>query len=152
MIEVHVNHADRIGVSAAAIERAVKLVLGGDAITEAEISVTLLPDDEIRRLNRSYLSHDWPTDVLAFGLGSDETRGSGDGALLGDIYIGADRAVAQAKERGIERLEEAVRLAVHGTLHLLGRDHPDGPDRERSAFFVEQEAWVARALGPEGAG
>ena len=104
----------------------------------AEVSLALLADDAIRALNRTHLGRDHPTDVIAFALGGEP--------LVGDVYIGWEQAVRQAEELGIDRDEELVRLAVHGTLHVLGHDHPDGPERERSPMFALQERLVREVL------
>jgi len=130
-------------------------VLSAGGPQSAQVSVTFLSDHEMQGLNRSYLGHDWPTDVLSFTLPDDASMNEVDQqgpALVGDIYIGADRLTEQASERRITPQEEAVRLAIHGALHLLGRDHPEGVDREESDFFAEQEAWVARVLASEAEG
>lgn len=143
MIEVSVNQADRMPVSEALIERAVMTVLEAEEVESCDFSVTFLDDAEIRELNRDFLDHDWSTDVLSFAL---EPGGeSPAGAVEGEIYIGADRAQSQARERQIAPEVEAVRLAVHGTLHILGFDHP-AEDREESPFFERQEAFVRRVV------
>lgn len=103
-----------------------------------EISLTLVSDPEIRRLNREYLDRDRATDVIAFTLGDDP--------LLGDVYVGMERAVDQAVEAGVSIEEELVRLAVHGTLHVLGHEHPEGPDRLESAMFAVQERIVREVM------
>jgi rRNA maturation RNase YbeY len=123
---------------------AVSLVLRSEGVAEAELSVTFLEDAEIRGLNRSYLGHDRPTDVITFPL-HDEGQ-----PVLADLYIGADQAERQAAEWDVPLDEELVRLVVHGTLHALGHDHPEGGDRERSPFFERQEGLV-RAIMAGGA-
>ena len=114
------------------------------AITEGrqtgEVSLTLLDDDAIRGLNERYLGHDRPTDVIAFSLGDGDE-------LLGDVYLGLDQAIRQAREAGVDLAQELVRLAVHGTLHLLGHDHPEGADRADSPMFTLQERLVAEVMG-----
>jgi len=127
-------------VSAEALERAVKTALGEVGVDDAEMSLTLLDDDGIRALNDRYLGKDRPTDVLAFSLGTAE-------APLGDVYIGVEQARRQADDLGIAREEELVRLAIHGTLHVLGHEHPEGEDRVSSPMFALQERLVARVLG-----
>jgi len=98
-----------------------------------EISLTLLDDDEMRALNRSYLDRDYPTDVLAFTLSDADD-------LVGDVYVGWRQARRQAKELGEPYRMELARLAIHGTLHVLGHDHPEGDERYASAMFHRQEA------------
>lgn len=112
----------------------------------AEISVTFLGDGPIRELNRRYLSHDWVPDVLAFPLHDREEP------LLGDVYVGVEQARRQAHDAGVPLAEELVRLAVHGTLHLLGYEHPDGSDEERarSEHLRVQERIVEKVTGGEG--
>lgn len=90
----------------------------------------------MRRLNATHKGHDWPTDVLSFALKTP----SGD--LIGDVYISPWVARREAQTRGISSREELIRLLVHGTLHVLGRDHPEGPTRTRSAMWRRQERYV----------
>jgi probable rRNA maturation factor len=127
------------------LERAVGQVLAWEG-ARARVELTLLDADAMRRLNRRATGRRGLTDVLAFALPQP------DGALLGDVYIcpaAAARWVkngARAKRNGGGVEEELVRLAVHGTLHVLGYDHPDGPGRTRSAMWGRQERYVRRLL------
>ena len=141
MIEVLVNQVEGTGLSAEELEKAVILTLSSEGIEDAEISVTLLDDEAIRELNREYLDHDYPTDVLAFAL-HDEGE-----PLLGDVYLGLEHARRQAGELELPLAEEMARLAIHGTLHVLGYDHPTGSDRESSELFRKQEAILGSLLG-----
>jgi len=104
----------------------------------AELSVTFLPAESMRALNRDYHGVDDLTDVLAFGLGEDP--------LVGDIYISPDAAEASAHELGLDPGEEILRLVIHGVLHLLGHDHPEGEARYASPMFELQERLLARLL------
>lgn len=104
-----------------------------------EVSVALLPDEEMRRLNREFLGKNRTTDVLAFSL-------AGGGDTVGDIYLGFEQAARQAADVGVSLREELARLAIHGTLHVLGHDHPDGPDRSESEMFRLQERLLRELL------
>lgn len=104
-----------------------------------EISVTCLSRDEIREMNRSHLSRDRPTDVIAFTLGREP-------ALLGDVYLCPEVAREQAEERGIAPSSEVLRLVIHGVLHVLGWEHPDGSGREESEMFEMQEELLRQVL------
>ena len=123
------------GVDVEQLRTGVLRTLAPEGREVVEVSITLLEDDEIREINRSYLGHDRPTDVIAFALGDPDD-------LVGDIYIGLEQARRQAEELGVPPSEELLRLAVHGTLHVLGHDHPEGEDRYRSAMFEQQERIV----------
>jgi len=96
-------------------------------------------DAEIRRLNATFLRHNYATDVLSFPSGE-----SGNG--LGDIIISAERAEAQAGTFGHSRVEETKILLLHGLLHLAGMDH--GRDNGEMAR-VENE-WRAEFGLPVG--
>ena len=99
-------------------------VTGGRSFT------CLLSDDaELQRLNRQFLKHDYPTDVLSFPSG-DGRRATGD-EPLGEIAISLDRAAAQARELGHSLETEVEILLLHGVLHLQGMDHEK--DRGRMA-------------------
>jgi probable rRNA maturation factor len=126
----------------ALLARAARAALAHQRIAAAELSITLLTDDEIAAMNREFLSHDEPTDVIAFAL-------YGDGEdPVGDLYIGYEQARRQAAANAVDLAEELARLAVHGTLHVLGYDHPDGGARVRSKMWRVQEDIVAGVFAP----
>jgi probable rRNA maturation factor len=125
----------RLPLSRALVGRIVRQVLRSER-REAVVSVTFLGRDAMRRLNREHKRHDEPTDVLTFAL-TDPT-----GGILGDIYICPWVARREARARGVPLRQELIRLIVHGTLHAVGRDHPEGPGRTRSAMWRRQERYV----------
>jgi probable rRNA maturation factor len=123
------------------LERAVRHTLTAEGVQGGEVSVALLNDESIQRLNREHLDHDRPTDVLAFAL-----HDAGE-PPLGDVYLGVPQARRQADDAGVGETEELVRLAVHGTLHVLGWDHPDAAEaRLRSPMWARQETLVAEVM------
>ena len=140
VLRVQVN-PEAFAVDADRLEQAVRHVLAREGVGEGEVSLTLLADPAMQDLNRRWLAHDRTTDVLSFAL-------QGDGEpLLGDVYVGWEQAERQSAEHGVPLAEELVRLAVHGTLHLLGHDHPDAADeRPGSPFFQRQETLVTECL------
>jgi probable rRNA maturation factor len=79
------------------------------------VTVAIVPDSRVRRLNRRYRRTDRPTDVLSFP--------SGEPGELGDIVIAAGMARRQARAAGHSLQAELRVLALHGLLHLLGYDH-----------------------------
>lgn len=124
----------------ARVEAAVRHVLRAEGVDGAEISVALVGDAEIAALNEQYLSHEGPTDVISFHL---HDRGE---PPLGDVYVGVQQAARQAAGFGAAADEEVLRLAVHGTLHVLGYEHPEGDDRTGSPMFARQEALLREFL------
>ena len=85
------------------------------------------------------------TDVISFALGAGKGRSAAH-AVVGDIYIAPDLARANAMRFGRGVREELARLVVHGTLHVLGHDHPDG-DRSHDVtdMWRRQERLLASA-------
>jgi probable rRNA maturation factor len=78
------------------------------------LSIVLVGNPEIRRLNLLFLKRNRATDVMAFPV-SDR--------LLGEIYVSRDQARIQAARYGVSRRSETLRLVLHGFLHLLGYSH-----------------------------
>ncbi len=103
----------------------------------AAISVTFLGRDSMRQLHARHKGVDRPTDVLAFALPAP------DGALLGDVYVCPWVAAREARRHSVPLRQELIRLVVHGTLHVLGWDHPDGEGRTASPMWRRQERYVA---------
>lgn len=109
---------------------------------QAEVSVTIVTNEEIREINRDYRGKDTPTDVISFALeeeGEDEVEivGADMPPVLGDIIISADRTKEQAEEYGHSFMRELGFLAVHGFLHLLGYDHMTKEEEEE--MFSKQK-------------
>jgi len=124
------------------LARVAARVLRWEGARRARVELALLDPTAMRRLNRRATGRRGLTDVIAFTLPQP------DGAILGDVYIcpTAARAFVAHNGPGVLR-EELVRLAVHGTLHVLGYDHPDGPGRTRSTMWQRQERYVRRLMG-----
>ncbi|HMA25561.1 MAG TPA: rRNA maturation RNase YbeY, partial [Gemmatimonadaceae bacterium] len=80
-------------------------------------------------------------DVISFGF----TRATTSDPVIGDVYICPDVARENAHARRTPVREEIARLVVHGILHVLGHDHPDGEGRETSEMWRRQERLVRRA-------
>lgn len=125
----------RVPLPAALVRRVVDAVLRGER-RRALISVTFLGRDAMRRLNAEHKGHDRPTDVLSFALADPSGR------AVGDVYVCPWVAEREARARGIPVREELVRLVVHGTLHALGRAHPEGEGRTSSPMWRRQERYV----------
>jgi len=119
----------------ARVRRVVEAVLRGER-RHGSISVTFLGRDAMRRLNLRHTGRDRPTDVLSFAMADPSGR------AVGDVYLCPWVAEREARGRGIPLRQELVRLVVHGTLHALGRDHPEGECRTRSPMWRRQERYV----------
>jgi len=117
----------------------VQAVLRSEKVRNALVSITFVDERSMARLNKTHLGHSGPTDVISFGF----TRASAADPVVGDIYIAPDVARENAARfaRGVR--EEVARLIVHGTLHVLGHDHPQGADRTTSAMWRRQERLLA---------
>ena len=123
-----------------ALVRVAKRVLAWErAPARSHVDITLLPAAAMRRANRRATGRRGLTDVIAYALPQP------DGQLVGDVYICPD-AASKAAPSGAGLREELVRLAVHGTLHVLGYDHPEGTGRTRSRMWQRQERYVKRLL------
>ncbi len=130
----------RAPIAAARLADAARAALRADKIRNALVSVTLVDRRAIARLNREHLGHRGATDVISFSF----ARASTADPVIGDIYVAPEVARENAAARGVPIREEMLRLVVHGTLHVLGHDHPEGSTREQSAMWSRQERIVRR--------
>ena len=115
---------------------------------DTELSVSIVGDRAIRRINRDYLVKDRPTNVISFSLQEGECVGITPHAL-GDVVISADTAARETEEGNIDCFERLCFLLLHGILHLCGYDHErSGEDEARKMEKKEQELF--RILKKEG--
>lgn len=132
----------RSAVSLARLAAAAERVLRTERVTATLLSLTLLSPPRMAALNRRHLGHRGPTDVIAFGFRDPR------GAVIGDVYLCPAIASANAKRFGVPVREEMLRLVVHGTLHVLGHEHPDGAERLDSPMWERQERLLRQVLRP----
>ena len=103
---------------------------------DAQLSILIVDDTRMTEFNLTYLSHEGPTNVIAFpmqeGPFSDISPN-----LLGDVVISADTAYREAVEAGMEMAERFNQLLIHGILHLTGYDHIHS---EEAAAVMEQKS------------
>ncbi len=142
MITIRINAAEAVGVPRDLLDRALRDTFRREGVHRAELSVTFVDDEEITRLHERYLGSDGPTDVISFALHEEDED------PLGDVYVGHAQARRQAVEALVAPEEELTRLAVHGALHVLGHDHPQGGDRLSCEMFRVQEEVMRRAVSP----
>lgn len=118
---------------------------------EAEISVKLTDDKEIKVLNRDYRGKDKPTNVLSFAtLDENENAPSSPVCALpyaiGDIVIAYETVKREADAMDIPFRDHYTHLLIHGTLHLLGYDHEQEKDAKRMETL---EILILKGLGIE---
>lgn len=113
--------------------------LASERITDAMVSVAFVGRTAITRMNRKYLGHEGPTDVISFGMG----RETASMPAIGDIYICPEVAARNARRHGASLAEELARLVVHGALHVAGYDHPEDESRTSSEMWKRQELILA---------
>jgi probable rRNA maturation factor len=138
MIKVSVaSPQEGVEIDRGRMRQIVRTVLGGEGISSAEISLAFVDNDTSHRLNKRYLDHDEPTDVLTFPSGEG-------GKLSGELVVGAEVAKAQAAERGHDVQPELVLYVIHGLLHLCGFDDKS---REQVARMRQRERHYLGLLG-----
>jgi probable rRNA maturation factor len=134
----------RTALASARVKRVAAAVLRAEGVRDALVSIAFVSAREIARLNKRHLAHAGPTDVISFALGARNERSAAH-PVVGDIYIAPEVARANAMRFGRGVREEVARLVIHGTLHVLGHDHPEGTDRTSSPMWRRQERLLSSA-------
>jgi probable rRNA maturation factor len=135
----------RIPVSRARVARVADRVLRAEGVRDAALSITFVTARRIAALNWQHLQHRGPTDVISFGFAPAH-----EGAPLeGDVYIAPDVARRNAIANHAPVREELLRLVVHGVLHVIGHDHPDGEARYASPMWRRQESLLGAVMTSE---
>lgn len=143
MLEVAVsNEHPACAVNEDRLLQAVSRVLGDAGIGRGEISIAIVTDPRMHELNRRYLNHDYPTDVLSFVLEREADR------IEGQIIVSADYAAREAIRYGWSADDELLLYAIHGALHLAGCDDLDAEARrhmrEQERKYLAQFGLVPR--------
>ncbi len=104
------------------IKQWIKSVIEEKRRVAGNINIILTGDEQLREMNRKYLSRDYYTDVISFDYSEGEK-------IHGDVFISIDRVDENAAKYGVELKEELMRVMVHGILHLMG--YRDSNDKQK---------------------
>jgi len=113
---------------------------------DAELSLTLVNDPAMARLNRSLLQRRGPTNVITVPLQGGPFPDI-QSQVLGDVVISLETTRRQARQHGWNFLELLDFYLIHGILHLLGYDHEAGEAEARR--MAEKTREVFRIIHPE---
>ena len=138
-ISVHQAHPSR-SLDMDAVRACIARVAQGEGISIDELSVVLADHATVHELNRTWLGHDYETDVVSFPLNEDaQARGRIDG----EIYVDLDTAAERAPDFDKSLEEEGLRYIIHGLLHLIG--HDDATEEQRAAMRVLENRYLDQA-------
>lgn len=137
------NRQKKQGVDIGRMRRHLKRLLNELNLKEAEISILLVDDDQIRKINMTYLNRDRPTNVVSFSM-VEGSYGHIHPEILGDIIISTETAARDALTGQLDFMDEMEFLMIHGLLHLIGYNHENTSSaesekmkiRERELFFM----------------
>lgn len=136
-ITVTVEAACEEVASRAELARVARFALAAEGHrSPARVEIVVVSDATIRDLNRQFLAHDEPTDVVTFALDGGAGFVEAGPPTLGEVYISCERAADQCADWGHTVRQELAFLVVHGVLHLLGWN--DATDEERSGMQARQ--------------
>ena len=127
------------------LKAAARTVLEGEGVAEAKVTLAFVDNPHIHRLNKQFLNHDEPTDVLTFPYSPP-----GAAKLEGEVVIGVEVATEYAADRGHEVGLELVLYVVHGCLHLCG--YSDTDDASSAEMRVKEREYLTKLGLPDVAG
>ena len=122
------------------LKECARAVLAGEGVKEAKVVLAFVDDATISGLNKRFLEHEGPTDVITFPY----ARGK---KLEGEVVIGVEVAQREAAERGHDVNTELCLYVIHGTLHLCGYD--DRSKRDAAEMRTKERAYLKQLNLPD---
>jgi probable rRNA maturation factor len=127
------------------LKEAARSVLEGEGVRACKVTLAFVDDAHIHRLNKQFLQHDEPTDVLTFPYTDPDAQ-----SLEGEVVIGYEVAQENAADRGHDLNLELALYVIHGCLHLCGYD--DAEDASIKEMRVKERAYLKQLGLPDIAG
>jgi len=115
----------------------INLILEDNKISNSTINLIYCDDEYIHSINKLYLNHDYPTDIITFTIENDP--------YLCEMYISADTALNNSKEYNVTLNNELLRLAAHGALHIVGFD--DNDELTRNNMKTKEDYYLQKISG-----
>jgi probable rRNA maturation factor len=142
------NRQSQYRISKKRIKQTAQVILNALGFPDGEISILIVDDLQMEKLNRQYLHRRGPTNVMAFPMRAGEFAHLSP-QLLGDVVISMDTAAREAKSSGMQLEARFNELLVHGILHLGGYDHEKSkPDARR--MEAKSHELLKNILQPQG--
>ena len=123
------------------LKKAAELVLSAEQVAGAEITIILVEDEYIKKLNRDFLNQNDTTDVISFHLDDLQNRDF----FEGEVYANVDQIERQALDYGVSFSNELVRIVIHGLLHLVGYDDQTFTDKE--TMTMKEDSYLSILTG-----
>jgi len=122
-MEILIDNRQKIyPISENKIRKKTETILDALECPDAELSIVVVDDAEMERLNREYLGRSGPTNVIAFSMQEGAFKDINP-ALLGDVVVSVETADKESKIGGMRLEDRFAELLIHGILHLIGFDH-----------------------------
>jgi len=138
LLSIEHDHSSR-SVDENTVEALVRHVLEAEDATPVHVSVVLSDHDTVRRLNATYLDHDYNTDVLSFSLQEEDAS-----TAEGEVYVDLDTAAERHEEFDTTFEREAYRYVIHGVLHLL--DYDDATEEGQETMRALEDEYLDAVL------
>ena len=136
MIDIELsNRQSALEIDADRLKSAARAIVQDERIARAQVSLAVVDDATIHALNRRYLKHDYPTDVLSFVFDRQGDR------LDGEVVVSAQTAAAAAGQYDWPPADELLLYVIHGMLHLVGYD--DQTPEARSEMRRRERHYLA---------
>ena len=116
------NSQNRRRISQADIRETAQAILNALDCPDGELSILIVDDNEIAKLNKQYLQREGPTNVIAFPMRDGNFPGLSHD-ILGDVVISVETAEREGTNSGVGMRKRIIELLIHGILHLFGYDH-----------------------------
>jgi len=116
------------------LRKAIESVLKGEKHQAQMISAVYCGDKFIKKINRTFLQHDYATDTISFRLNDGKK-------VEGEFYISLDTIARNARQYKVSEEEELLRVTIHSTLHLVG--YSDKTTRQREEMTAKEDTYLA---------
>ena len=114
MIHFSTDQVEMPALNQTKIQRWIRAVAADYGFSVGEIHYIFCSDEKELEVNRSFLQHDYYTDVITFDYSTEDV-------INGDIFISLDTVRSNAEEADTDFSEELMRIIIHGVLHLTGQ-------------------------------
>lgn len=138
-----INQQHRIPVDSLVIKKIAQIILSREKLKNKDLSITIVSEKKIRKLNKEFLGKDRTTDVLSFSFSSRESRPASENTL-GDVVVSSGAAIKNARVYKTTAKKELYLYVIHGILHLAGYD--DGISRERAVMRKKEQFYLKKII------